>query len=89
MSSDTRLDRRAFIAAAGGVAAVACLPVALAAAEPAVGEAEPRATIADWHVDDMWGVYPRPHERIGYGRPRGDGELVAAVAAADLQFLSA
>ena len=40
-------------------------------------------------IDDMWGVYPRPHEAIGYGRPRGDGELVAAVAPADLQFLSA
>jgi hypothetical protein len=37
----------------------------------------------------MWGVYPRPSEPIGYGRPHGDGELVAAVAAADLQFLAA
>jgi hypothetical protein len=38
----------------------------------------------------MWGVYPRPSEAIGYGRPHGDGELVVArVDAADLQFLSA
>lgn len=89
MSHDTTFDRREFISGAGAVAAVACLPVALAAAEPAVGEAVARATLADWHVDDMWGVYPRPHEAIGYGRPHGDGELVAAVAAADSQFLSA
>ena len=27
----------------------------------------------------MWGVYPRPSEPIGYGRPHGDGELVAGV----------
>jgi hypothetical protein len=89
MSRDTAFDRREFIASAGAVAAVACLPVALAAAEPAVGDTHGRATLADWHVDDMWGVCPRPHEAIGYGRPRGDGELVAAVAAADEQFLSA
>lgn len=89
MSHDTTFDRRQFIAGAGTVAAAACLPVALAAAAPAVGSAEARATLEDWHVDDMWGVYPRPHEAIGYGRPHGDGELVAAVAAADLQFLSA
>ena len=26
----------------------------------------------------MWGVYPRPSEPIGYGRPREDGERMAA-----------
>jgi len=81
--------RREFIAGAGAVAAVVCLPVALATAAPAVGDTTPRATLADWHVDDMWGVYPRPSEPIGYGRPHGDGELIAAAAAADLQFLCA
>jgi hypothetical protein len=35
----------------------------------------------------MWGVYPRPHEAIGYGRPHGDGERLAAVHPADLQFV--
>jgi hypothetical protein len=89
MSSGTTLDRREFIAAAGAVAAAACLPVPCAVAGPAVGGAESRAALADWHVDDMWGVWPRPHEAIGYGRSRGDGELVAAVAPADLQFLCA
>ena len=90
MSHDPAFNRRELIAAAGAVAAAACLPVALAVAAPAVGERQARATLADWHVDDMWGVYPRPSEPIGYGRPHGDGELVvAAVAAADLQFLCA
>jgi hypothetical protein len=37
----------------------------------------------------MWGVYPRPSEPIGYGRPHGDGELIAVAAAADLQFICA
>ena len=88
--SDTTFDRRDFIVGAGALAMAASLPVALAAAQPAVGNATPRATQTDWHIDDMWGVYPRPSEAIGYGRPHGDGEVVvAAVAAADLQFLSA
>jgi hypothetical protein len=86
--SSTTLDRREFIAGTGAVAAVACLPIALATAAPSVGDTTPRATLADWHVDDMWGVYPRPSEAIGYGRPHGDGELVAAADPADLPFLA-
>jgi hypothetical protein len=85
--SDATFDRREFIIAAGALVVAASLPVALAAAETNVGDATPRATLTDWHIDDMWGVYPRPHEAIGYGRPHGDGELVAAVPPADLQFL--
>ena len=72
--SGTTLDRREFIAGAGAVAAAACLPVALATATPDLGAAAPTATLTDWHIDDMWGVYPRPSEPIGYGRPRGDGD---------------
>ena len=86
--SDTTLDRREFIAGAGAVVAVASLPVALGAEAAAAGSAAPCATLADWHVDDMWGVYPRPHEAIGYGRPRGDGEWLAAAHPADLAFLA-
>ena len=85
--SATTFARRELIVGAGAIAAVACLPVAWATAAPAVGDVTPRATLADWHVDDMWGVYPRPSEPIGYGRPHGDGELVAGVPAADLPFL--
>jgi len=87
MSNQT-FDRRELIAAAAALAAAACLPVSFTAAAPAVGAATPRATLADWHIDDMWGVYPRPSEPIGYSRPHGDGELVAAVHPADLQFLA-
>jgi hypothetical protein len=87
--SGTSFDRREFIVGAGALAIATSLPVALAAAEPAVGDATPRATLADWHVDDMWGVYPRPSEAIGYGRPHGDGELLARVEPADAQFLCA
>ena len=73
--SSTTIDRREFIVSAGALAVAASLPVALAAAAPAVGDATPRATLTDWHVDDMWGVYPRPSEPIGYGRPHGDGAV--------------
>jgi hypothetical protein len=86
--SATTLDRRELIAGVGALATVACFPVALAAAKSAVGDATPRATLADWHIDDMWGVFPRPSEPIGYGRPRGDGELVAGVHPADWQFVA-
>jgi hypothetical protein len=86
--SGTTVDRRVFLAGAGALAAATCLPVALAVAEPVVGAATPRATLADWHVDDMWGVYPRPSEAIGFGRPHGDGELVAAVHPADWLFVA-
>lgn len=48
----------------------------------------PRAALADWHIDDMWGVDPRPSEAVGYGGPRGDGELVAGVHAVGLQFVA-
>ena len=86
--SNATLGRREFVAGAGALAAAACLPVALATAAPAVGPVTPHATLADWHVDDMWGVYPRPSEPIGYGRPHGDGEPVARVHPADLQFVA-
>jgi len=87
--SSTTFDRRELIIGAGAVALASALPVVFAAAEPAVGDATPRAMLTDWHIDDMWGVYPRPSEPIGYGRPHGDGEVVVAIAAADLQFLPA
>ncbi len=50
--------------------------MAHAASLPAAGAAA--VLLDDWTIDDMWGVYPRPSEPIGYGRPREDGELRAA-----------
>lgn len=82
------LDRREFVVGVGAVLVVACLPVAIAGAAANVGATTPAATLEDWHVDDMWGVYPRPSEAIGYGRSQGDGELHAAVHPADLAFVA-
>jgi len=87
MTAKPSLERRDFIVAVGTVAAATCLPVALALATPGVGQAEPQADVDGWTIDDMWGVYPRPSEPIGYGRPHGDGELLAGVHPADLQFI--
>ena len=88
MSTTSDLDRREFLVGAGAAIVAGALPVALAVAAPPAGGTQPRAQLADWHIDDMWGVYPRPSEAIGYGRPRGDGELSAAVHAVDLQFVA-
>ena len=67
------LTRRELIAGAGAVAAATALPLGvLASAAPA-----PRQRLEDWTIDDMWGVYPRYAEPIGYGRRR-DEPLVAA-----------
>ena len=87
MSTTPDLDRREFLVGAGATLVASALPLALAVAAPPTGDATPRARLADWHIDDMWGVYPRPSEAIGYGRPRGDGEVLAAVHPADLQFV--
>jgi hypothetical protein len=88
MSAPRALDRREFLAGAAATGFAAALPVALVAAVPAVGPATPSAKLADWHVDDMWGVYPRPHEAVGYGRPPGDGERLAAVDPVDIGFVA-
>jgi hypothetical protein len=83
-SSTLSLDRREFMVAAGATAVAFAPFAALAQAAPQVPATAPRADLlADWTIDDMWGVYPRPHEPIGYGRPREDGELLAAVDPVD------
>lgn len=63
-------DRREFIGAATAFAATALLPLSVAAAPPAAQALQ--ATLSDWTIDDMWGVYSRYADPIGYGRPRGD-----------------
>ena len=75
MSTTPNVDRREFIIGVGATVVASALPLALSVAAPSTGNATPRAQLADWHIDDMWGVYPRPSEPIGYGRPRGDGEI--------------
>jgi hypothetical protein len=58
MSTTTRFyDRREILAAAAGAAAVAGLPFS-SFATPALGA--PRfEPLADWSIDDQWGVVPR------------------------------
>jgi 3'-phosphoadenosine 5'-phosphosulfate sulfotransferase (PAPS reductase)/FAD synthetase len=58
MSTTRRLyDRREILAAAAGAAAVAGLPFS-SFATPALGA--PRVQpLADWTIDDQWGVVPR------------------------------
>jgi hypothetical protein len=51
--------RREFIAAAAGAVGVAYLPFRSAAPVPAVGASERQDLLADWSIDDQWGVYPR------------------------------
>lgn len=50
-------DRREILAAAAGAAAIACLPFP-SLATPTLG-AERREPLADWSIDDQWGVVPR------------------------------
>jgi hypothetical protein len=78
-----KLDRREFIVAVGAVA-VAYVPLA-SSVQAAPGNG-PAALLDDWTIDDMWGVYPRPSEPIGYGRPLGDGEVLAAIDPMDAAF---
>jgi hypothetical protein len=89
MSTPQRIDRREFMVGVAATGLAVTLPVALAVSTPAVGAPAPRAALADWHVDDMWGVYPRPHEAVGFGRPHSDGERLAVVHPADLAFVVA
>ena len=80
------LDRREFIVAVGAIAVAYAPLAAIAQGAPAPLAAQP-VLLDDWTIDDMWGVYPRPSEPIGYGRPREDGEQIAAVAPVDAGFV--
>ena len=88
MSTKTNAwDRRDFLAAAAGAAAVAYLPFGSATAAPAVGVPERKDLLADWTIDDQWGVYPRYDAIVQVPTPREDPRL-AALHPADLQFLA-
>ena len=78
------LDRRTFMGAAAAVSAVSLLPVSLGAA--ATTQAVNPQLLADWSIDDMWGVYPRYADAIAYGHPATDRDV--AVDPLDAQFLA-
>jgi hypothetical protein len=79
------LDRREFIVAVGAVA-VAYVPIESIVQAASAPANTPAVLLDDWTIDDMWGVYPRPSEPIGYGRPGGGGEVLAAIAPVDAPF---
>jgi TAT (twin-arginine translocation) pathway signal sequence len=67
------LDRRSFLGGAAALSALAVLPQASFATELVIA---PRPhLLADWSIDDMWGVYPRYADPIGYARRRDDAEV--------------
>jgi hypothetical protein len=84
---NVNIDRRDFIVAAGAAAAVAYLPPPGLAEELAASAAAAPELLTDWHIDDMWGVYPRPSEPIGFAPPL-NVELVAAHHPADAAYLA-
>jgi len=79
-------DRREVLAAAAGVAAVACLPFG-SLATPVLGAGERRRPpLADWSIDDQWGVVPR-WDAIPCVPQRGGDPRLAVAATADLPFV--
>jgi hypothetical protein len=81
------IDRRVFIGAGAAVCTVAALPLPALAASSADPAASTPNVLSDWTIDDMWGVYPRYADAIGYGRPRGD--VMVAAAPIDAAFVVA
>jgi hypothetical protein len=85
MSTTTRLyDRREILAAAAGATAIACLPLP-SLATPTLG-AERREPLADWSIDDQWGVVPRWDAIPTVPQHRDDARLAAAHPA-DARFV--
>lgn len=73
MSTSVRVyDRREILAAAAGAAAVACVPFS-SFATPALG-----APLADWAIDDQWGVVPRWDAIPCVPQHRGDERITLA-----------
>lgn len=80
------VTRRRFIGGMGGAAAVALVPVPAALrAAPAGAAGVPAERLTDWTIDDMWGVYTRYAEPIGFGRAQVE-ERAVAVAPMDEMF---
>jgi len=86
LSATTRVyDRREILAAATIAAAAACLPFPQLAT-PALGAGR-REPLADWSIDDQWGVVPRWDAIPTKAQHRDDARL-ALVAPADHAFLA-
>ena len=84
MNEQNRIERREFIFSAGMLLIAASLPATVWAAQgEAAVPSQAAGGLADWTIDDMWGVHPRPAQAIGYGRRRATHAVVAAV---DAQF---
>jgi hypothetical protein len=78
------LDRRQVLRGIGATTAIGLTPLgAFAALAPA---AEPTVDhrANDRHVDDIWGLYPRYSQNIGFGRRRN--ESIQAQQPVDTQF---
>jgi hypothetical protein len=81
----TVIGRRDFLAGSSVTLAAATLPTVLrlrASIEPV----EQLGLLDDWTIDDMWGVYPRYADPIGFGRV--PPEPRPAVAAEDEGFVA-
>ncbi len=81
MSGAGKLDRREFVGTVGVAAVAAFLPLAVGAREPMKPASSPEV-LSDGTIDDMWGVYPRYADPIGYGRAHEEINLVAEPLAA-------
>ena len=85
MSTTTRLyARREILAAAASAAAVASLPFK-SFATPALGAPNVRP-LADWSIDDQWGIVPR-WDSIPYVPQHRDDTRPAVAHLADAQFV--
>lgn len=77
------VDRRQFVALAGGALTAALVPASSFAAVASAVTGPELST--DWTIDDQWGAYPRYADSIGYGRPAA--ETVPGVDAVDRGFI--
>lgn len=81
------IDRRVFLGSGAAVCAVSLLPLPVyAVPSPADPPPVTPNLLTDWTIDDMWGVYPRYADAIGYGRPRSD--VIVAAAPIDAAFVA-
>jgi hypothetical protein len=65
----------------------AYVPSAFAAPRPAVAASRASAPLADWSIDDQWGVVPR-WDAIPSAPRQHDDERFAAVHPADAAFVA-